>query len=287
MQDTGIIWTEKTWNPMSGCQKISQGCKYCYAYVLAEKKRGSPAFPNGFDLTLRPKKLTEPLKLKDPALIFVNSTSDLFWDEVPESYRHQILDIIEQTPQHEYQVLTKRPEKMFAFSKERRLPPNFWAGVSIEHRDTLSRLEILKKIQTEIHFISFEPLIGPVNLTNADLAGIDWAITGGESGIHLWDEAVAEKRALVRYNKAAGAWEPREDRVPWVRAIKDACIESKVHFFHKQWGGHYPEAGGRLLDGQFWTAIPRLPGQRKTIDNEYLKLIEGRKDLGSSQGELL
>jgi protein gp37 len=276
MNETGIIWTEATWNPMSGCQKISPGCKHCYAFDLAENKRGTLAFPDGFDLTIRPHKLREPFKLKKPTLIFTNSMSDLFWDKVSNDYRHQIIDVIEQTPQHEYQVLTKRPDALLKFSKERKLPPNFWAGTTIENQDTYEkRLDTLREVNAEIHFISFEPLIQYVDV--GSLKGIDWVITGGESGIHMWNQEVQMKRGLVRYDRTLKKWFPIDERIDWVRVIRDQCILDGVHFFHKQWGGNYPEAAGRMLDGRTWNDIPRLPGNRTEIQNSYLKLLESKK----------
>jgi len=273
---------------MSGCQKISQGCKYCYAFTLAEQKRGTPAFPNGFDLTIRPHKLREPFKLKEPTLIFANSMSDLFWDKVPNDYRHKIVDVIEQTPQHEYQVLTKRPDIMYQFSRERKLPPNFWAGTTIEDQKAKEeRLPWLQKIEAEIRFISAEPLIGPIHFEGDDLKGIQWLISGGESGTHLWNGEVCEKRALVLYNRSTKQWEVREDRANWLREIRDYCIKMGVKFFHKQWGGSYPEAAGRLLDGKFWTEIPRLPGQRQKIQNNYLDFIESGRLKESRKDDLL
>jgi protein gp37 len=277
MQETGIIWTEAVWNPLSGCQKISAGCKYCYAETLAEKYRGTPAFRNGFDLTLRPHKLNEPLKLKKPTLIFMNSMSDLFWDQVPNEYRHKVIDVIEATPQHEYQVLTKRPELMAKFSKERKLPNNFWAGTSIEHDKTRAeRLFWLNQVDASLHFISAEPIIGAIHFEANDLDNVDWVITGGESGNHLWQGHICEERGLVLYNRTAKKWEVREDRADWIREIRDFCIDRNVKFFHKQWGGNYPEAAGRLLDGRTWTEFPRLPGEKSHIDNSYLKLIESK-----------
>lgn len=288
MNQTGIIWTEATWNPMSGCQKISQGCKYCYAFTLAEQKRGTAAFPNGFDLTIRPHKLKEPFKLKQPTLIFANSMSDLFWDKVPDEYRHQIVDVIEQTPQHEYQVLTKRPEIMLEFSRRRKLPPNFWAGVTIEDQHAKEeRLNLLKQVEAEIRFVSMEPLISRITLEADDLDGISWVITGGESGNHLWNNGVCEKRGLVRYNRTQKKWEVRADRYQWVKEIKDFCVDRNVKFFHKQWGGNYPEAAGRVLDGRFYSEIPRLPGERLKINNEYLNLIESGKLKESRKDDLL
>ncbi len=287
MNETGIIWSEVTWNPFSGCQKISAGCKFCYAESLAEQRRGTPAFPNGFDLTLRPHKLKEPFKLKEPTLIFANSMSDLFWDQVPDSYRHQVIDVIEATPQHQYQVLTKRADILLEFSKKRKLPPNFWAGVSVENEKAKWRIEALKQVEAEIRWLSMEPLIGPVPLAGNDLDGIHWVITGGESGNHLWKGHICEERGLVLYNRTTKKWEVREDRAKWVRDIKDFCIANEIKFFHKQWGGNYPEAAGRLLDGKFWTEMPRLPGQNTEINNNYLKLIESGNLKKSKKDDLL
>ena len=277
MNNTGIIWTEATWNPMSGCQKVSQGCKFCYAESLAEQKRGTLAFPNGFDLTIREHKLKEPFRLKNPTLIFTNSMSDLFWDKVPDWYRHKVIDVIEQTPQHEYQVLTKRPENMLAFSKKRKLPANFWAGTTIEDNRVIERLELIKQVDAEIRFISAEPLIGPLDV-KYNLDGISWVITGGESGIHLWQEKQQKDRGLVWYDRTKKKWNVYEDKADWVRNIRDACQLQNVSFFHKQWGGNYPEAAGRMLDGQTYNEIPRLPGKRTEINNEYLKLLESKKE---------
>lgn len=287
MNDTGIIWSEKTWNPMSGCEKISQGCKYCYASELAENKRGTAAFPNGFDLTIRPHKLKEPFKLKEPTLVFANSMSDLFWDKLPEDYRNQIVDVIEQTPQHEYQVLTKRPDIMLEYSRRRKLPPNFWAGVTIEDEAAMYRLDILKQVEAEIKWISFEPLISFIDLKAKDMEGIQWAIAGGESGNHLWKAEIAAKRGLVWYDRLQKKWIIQKDRAEWIRQIRDACVNSGTKFFFKQWGGNYPEAAGRLLDGKYWSEIPRLPGNRKTIDNEYLRHIESGNLKSSRKDDLL
>lgn len=275
MNETGIIWTEATWNPMSGCQKISSGCKWCYALTLAEKYKGTAAFPNGFDLTIRPHKLKEPFKLKNPTLIFTNSMSDLFWDKVPNDYRDKIVDVIEATPQHEYQVLTKRPDIMLEYSKRRKLPPNFWAGTTIEDVKSLHRLEILKQVDTEIRFISFEPLIEQLGMLN--LSDIQWAISGGESGPHMWKAEECLKRGLVFYDKPTKTWFPREDRMDWIREIRDSCLTHGTKFFHKQWGGSYPEAAGRELDGRFWSEFPRIPGERLKIQNNYLDWIEAGK----------
>jgi len=257
MNNTAIIWTEATWNPMSGCAPVSEGCKYCYARTLAENKRGGVAFPDGFDLTIRPHKLIEPLKLKQPTLIFVNSMSDLFWEEIPEDYRHRVVDVMEQTPQHQYQVLTKRPETMRDFSRRRAFPANVWAGTTIESDRWSWRADVLREVRASVRFISAEPLLSA--LPSLDLAGIDWLISGGESGSHLSDDRTRARRSLVERGTNGTRWVPRDDRVEWVRALRDRCLGAGVAFFHKQWGGPRPHSGGRTLDGRTWDEFPRYP----------------------------
>jgi protein gp37 len=267
VNDTAIAWTDVTWNPASGCQKVSEGCKHCYAETLAENKRGTAAFPRGFELTLRPHKLREPFKLKTPSLVFVNSMSDLFWDQIPTAYVDQIVDVIEQTPQHQYQVLTKRPDRMLAYSRRRKLPGNFWAGVTIEATRFVSRADTLREVDAEIRFISAEPLLSALIYHTAgrsagpgplDLGGIDWVIVGGESGTHLADPEKCAKHALV--TRDASGWHPRPQCAQWVRDIRDACEARSVAFFFKQWGGIRPTSNGKTLDGREHHAWPRLPG---------------------------
>lgn len=265
MNKTGIIWTEVTWNPASGCRKITNGCAYCYAETLAEAKRGTPAFPNGFELTIRPHKLREPFKLKEPSLIFVNSMSDLFWEEIGDAYRNRVIDVIEQTPQHQYQVLTKREHELLRFSKVRKLPPNFWAGVTIEDQKNAGRVDVLRDVEAEIRFVSAEPLLSRLKL---NWSGINWCITGGESGLHLRDPKMQEMRGLAYHN--GRRWLPREDRLDWVREIRDDCVASGVKFFHKQWGGATSHSAGRILDGLTWDEFPRLPGFKQQISNSNL-----------------
>jgi protein gp37 len=255
MNSTGIVWTEVTWNPMSGCEEVTEGCKYCYAKTLAEQKRGTAAFPNGFDLTIRPHKLREPLKLKHPSLIFVNSMSDLFWDAIPESYRDQIVDVMESTPQHQYQVLTKRPDAMLAYSKRRRLPPNVWAGTTIESDRLTGRADVLRDVRADLRFISAEPLLSPLHSLN--LSGIDWLISGGESGSHLWDDTTRARRGMAEPGK--NGWTPIATRMDWVRDLRDRCTAQGVAFFHKQWGGARSHSAGRDLDGRTWDEFPRYP----------------------------
>ena len=252
MNETAIAWTDLTWNPASGCERITEGCKHCYAFTFAERKRGTAAFPNGFDLTIRPHKLTEPLKLKTPSRIFVNSMSDLFWEAIPDSYRDQVLDVIEQTPQHTYQVLTKRPEQMVAYAQRRRLPPNVWLGVTIEANRHVGRADLLRQVEVPIRFVSAEPLLD--GLPDLDLTGIAWLITGGESGTHLHDHATRARRALVK--RCGTRWQPRADRVAWVASLRDRCQAGGVAFFHKQWGGLTPKSTGCLLEGREWKEFP-------------------------------
>lgn len=278
MDKTGIIWTEKTWNPMSGCQKISAGCRFCYAETIAKNYSGK-AFPNGFDLTYRPHKLREPFGWKEPTLCFVNSMSDFFWEKVSDEYRDKMLDVIKSNPQHEFQVLTKRPEVMKAYFSSRKVPSNFWCGVTVENQEAMYRIDILKEIDSEIRFVSAEPLIGP--LTELNLEGIQWIITGGESGNHLWQEKHAKKRGLVVYDRSIKKWLVKSESAEWIRNIRDEAFRSGTSFFHKQWGGNYPEAAGRTLDGQTYNEFPRLPGEKTKVANDYLDKLEaaGHKSL--------
>jgi protein gp37 len=254
MNETAINWTKHTWNPVSGCTPVSEGCKYCYARTLAERMRGTPAFPNGFDLTVRPHKLNEPAQLKQPSMIFVNSMSDLFWEQVPDTYRHQVVNVIEGNPQHTFQVLTKRPELMLEFSRQRKLPPNFWAGVTVESARTLPRLDVLRRVKADVRFVSIEPLLTRLPRKQLNLSGIQWVIVGGESGTHLRDPEICEKRGLAM--NVFGKWVPRPSRKVWVREIQEACIRYKALFWLKQWGGKKPHSAGCELDGQIWQEKP-------------------------------
>lgn len=259
MNMTEINWTELTWNPMSGCKKISEGCKYCYAETLAENKRGTAAFPNGFDLTIRPHKLAEPGKVKRPSLIFANSMSDFFLDEVPVAYRDRIFATIEASPDHRFQVLTKRPDAAAWYYKARGgAPRNVWAGATVENkRRAKERIEWLQQTDAVVRFLSVEPLLS--DLGDIDLAGIHWVIVGGESGHHLMDAGIRETRGLVDRND--GKWTPRPSRIDWVRSLRDQCQEQGVAFWFKQWGGHVGWAAGRQLDGRTWDELPSLvPG---------------------------
>ena len=237
---TQIEWTDATWNPVTGCSKITRGCDFCYAERFSERFRGVPghAFENGFDLTLRPERLRQPLTWREPRRVFVNSMSDLFHKEVPTQFIDAVFDTMEQADWHTFQVLTKRSSLMVKYLHRRYdtafAPAHIWLGVSVEDKRNLIRLKHLKTAQASVKFVSFEPLLGP--LGEVDMNGIDWAIVGGESGPHARPMA--------------------ED---WAIEIRDQCRAAKVAFFFKQWGGIRPKSGGRLLRGREWNQYPRMP----------------------------
>lgn len=268
MNETMISWTELTWNPMSGCRAVTEECRHCYAETLAENKRGTRAFPNGFDLTLRPHKLAEPSRVKRPSLIFCNSMSDPGLAELPDEYRSRIFDAIEATPRHRYQVLTKRPDVLLDWFTRagRRVPECVWIGVTIGHPGPHStkRLESLRRfrdIGARVLFVSAEPLLGALPIS---LDEVDWLITGGESGYHASDPDALRDRFLVE--RRDGRWVPREDRAPWVRALRDEADRAKCAHWFKQWGGPRPDSGGRLLDGRTHDGMPTVPG---AMPDEY------------------
>ncbi len=268
MNKTPIIWTEYSWNPASGCHRVSPGCKHCYAMQLAEQKRGTRAFPYGFDPTVKPWKLDEPRSTRAPSLIFVNSMSDLFLKEFGHEYRDKVFEVIRATPRHRYQILTKRPEVMLDYYSSRGAPPpNVWQGVTIESDTYTKRADMLRQVDATVLFISAEPLLSGLPSLNFD--GIHWLITGGESGNHLGrDDAELDRRGLVRRGtKRMGArggprgWMLRDDRAHWLRDLRDRCDEAGVAFFHKQHGGPTPKSGGRLLDGLEHDGMPaNVPG---------------------------
>jgi protein gp37 len=234
---TTIEWTDATWNPITGCTKISPGCDHCYAERFSERFRGTPGHPfeTGFDLTLRPERLDQPLRWRQPRMIFVNSMSDLFHKEIPQDFIGGVFDTMEQANWHTYQVLTKRSSLMRAFLRRRygpgRGPVHMWFGVSVEDGSKKSRIRHLQDAPAGVRFLSIEPLIGPVG--KLDLTGIDWVIVGGESG--------------------PGA---RYINPDWVRDIRDQCLASGVALFFKQWGGLRPKSRGRDLDGRKWSQFP-------------------------------
>lgn len=225
---TAIEWTDKTWNPTTGCNKVSPGCKHCYAETIT--KRFQNNFPNGFKFTLHPNRLGEPLKWRSPSKVFVNSMSDLFHEEMPMTFLTQVFGVMERAPQHVFQILTKRHERLVELAPELPWPDNVWIGVSVESQKYAHRVDALREVSAAVRFLSCEPLLGPLQL---DLAGIDWVITGGESG-----------------------YKHRPIREEWVVSIRDQCREAGVAFFHKQWGGVRPKSGGRLLQGQTYDEMP-------------------------------
>jgi protein gp37 len=240
---TAIEWTDATWNPVTGCTKISAGCDRCYAERFSERFRGTPGHPfeTGFDLTLRPERVEQPLRWRQPRMIFVNSMSDLFHKEIPKSYISSVFDTMEAADWHTYQVLTKRSSLLQKFVNarypDRKAPPHIWLGVSVENRAATSRIDHLRRVNASVRFLSVEPLIAPVGRLSLD--GIHWVIVGGESG--------------------AGA---RPMDPAWVLDIRDQCVAADVAFFFKQWGGRSPKAGGRLLDGDEWNEFPKIKKPR-------------------------
>jgi len=239
---TAIEWTEVTWNPTTGCDRISTGCENCYAMTLAKrlKAMGQPKYQNdgdprtsgpGFGVTLHPSALSLPYTWRGNKTVFVNSMSDLFHARVPVSFVRDVFRVIGETPQHTYQVLTKRSARLPKIAGRLEWPPNLWVGVSVEDAAALSRVDDLRQVPAAVRFLSCEPLIGPLGAL--DLSGIGWVIAGGESG--------PGRRPL---NPA------------WVTGIRDACVSAEVPFFFKQWGGRTPKAGGRELDGRIWGEMP-------------------------------
>lgn len=236
-----IEWTEQTWNPTVGCTKISPGCKHCYAETMAKRLNamGTPGYENGFALTLLPERLNDPLRRKKPTVYFVNSMSDLFHDRIPNSFIEQVFAVIEQTPHHTYQILTKRAARMARFFRTRAVPANAWLGVSVENREYgVPRIDYLRTVPARIRFLSVEPLLSDVG--ELDLRDIHWVIVGGESG-----------------PKA------RPMKMKWVESVRVQCQEQDVAFFFKQWGGWGADgkkrakaANGRELNGRTWDEMP-------------------------------
>jgi protein gp37 len=234
MAQSKIEWTESTWNPLTGCNKISPGCKHCYAERMAKRLHamGQPNYINGFKLTMHPQVLEKPLEWKTPQVIFVNSMSDLFHKDVPLDFIQQVFDVMKRAHWHQFQVLTKRSERLLELSPKLEWVDNIWMGVSVENADYTFRIDHLRKTGARIKFLSVEPLLGPIPKMN--LKGINWVIVGGESG--------PGARPLER---------------EWVVDIKNQCIKARVPFFFKQWGGVQKKKAGRLLDGKTWDQMPK------------------------------
>ncbi|QFG23723.1 DUF5131 family protein [Actinomadura sp. WMMB 499] len=241
---SAIEWTETTWNPTTGCDQVTRGCDNCYALVLAKrlKAMGQERYQNdgdsrtsgpGFGVTCHPDLLAVPYSWKKSRLVFVNSMSDLFHARVPLNFVQQVFEVMAGTPQHTYQILTKRALRLKRVAAELPWPPNVWVGVSVEDADVMHRVESLRAVPAAVRFLSCEPLLGP--LDNLSLEDIHWVIAGGESG-----------RNARPVNPA------------WVQGLRDQCFDAGVSFFFKQWGGRTPKAGGRELDGRTWDQMPAV-----------------------------
>lgn len=230
-----IEWTESTWNPLTGCTKVSPGCKHCYAERMAARLKGMGLdnYRNGFELTLHPHVLNKPLNWKKPRMVFVNSMSDLFHPDVPKEFINNVFSIMREAHWHTFQVLTKRSNRLLELSKQISWPPNVWMGVSVETPRYLERVFHLTNTDAALKFLSLEPLLEPI--PELDLSHIDWVIVGGESG--------PGARPLER---------------GWVVQIRELCIKQDVPFFFKQWGGRNKKKAGRLLDGRIWNQLPQF-----------------------------
>jgi protein gp37 len=239
---THIEWTNMTWNPVTGCTKVSQGCKNCYAERMAKrlKAMGSPRYEHGFRLTLHDDLVDLPRRWKQPRLIFVNSMSDLFHEDVPLAFIKRVFETMEQCPQHVFQILTKRGARLSEFAAELHWPANVWMGVSVEDNRVIDRIDYLLQVPAAVRFLSCEPLIGP--LDDLNLKGIHWVIVGGESG----------PRA-------------RPMKQEWVRSIRAQCQDAQVAFFFKQWGGVRKDLTGRELDGQTYSEFPDEGRKRRPL----------------------
>lgn len=228
--NTGIEWTDKTWNPTTGCNKVSPGCRYCYAEALTERFPNN--FPQGFKLTLHRDRLEQPKKWRTPSQVFVNSMSDLFHDDVPFAYLQEIFAVMRDTPWHIYQILTKRDGNLAKLAPQLEWSENIWVGVSVESQEYTHRIDALRQVPSKVRFLSCEPLLGSLRL---NLEGINWVIVGGESG-----------------------YKHRPIEPAWVRDILHQTREADVPFFFKQWGGNHSKSGGRELDGAIWDEMPAV-----------------------------
>jgi protein gp37 len=238
-----IEWTEQTWNPITGCTKVSPGCKHCYAETMSKRLQamGAPGYENGFELSILPERLQQPLQRRKPTMYFVNSMSDLFQDKVPESFIDQVMDVIDKTPWHTYQILTKRSANMRQYFSTRRVPDNAWLGVSVEDKEYgKPRIKDLQAIKAKTRFLSIEPLLEDIG--RVSLQGVHWVIVGGESGY--------------------GA---RPMNKEWAIKVRNQCLLANVDFFFKQWGAwgadgiqRNKKANGRLLEGKVWDMIPSI-----------------------------
>lgn len=233
--NSSIEWTESTWNPVTGCTKISDGCKHCYAERMAKRLKAmrQPNYKNGFNVTLHPQSIELPLSWKSPQSIFVNSMSDLFHKDIPIDFIKEVFLVMNNAHWHKFQILTKRAERLLEFNNILNWTSNIWMGVSVENDECTYRIDLLRKSQAKVKFISFEPLLGPIS--NCNYQEISWVIVGGESG--------------------PGA---RPVQEKWVVEIRDNCVKNNVPFFFKQWGGVNKKKAGRMLEGRTWDSMPVL-----------------------------
>ena len=233
MARSSIEWTESTWNPVTGCTKISAGCRHCYAERMAIRLQamGQPAYASGFEIALHPEKLRQPLERRKPTTIFVNSMSDLFHEEIPEEFILSLFDTMREAHWHRFQILTKRAWRLEELDNAIEWPDNVWMGVTVEREGYTARIDHLRRTGARVKFLSCEPLLGPLPELNLD--GIDWVIVGGESG----------PDARPMYPE-------------WVRDLRDKCIHAGVPFFFKQSGGRNKKRAGRQLDGHLWSQMP-------------------------------
>jgi len=234
MAKSAIEWTESTWNPVTGCTKISAGCRHCYAERMALRLQamGQPAYVNGFEVTLHPERLCLPLEWKKPSTIFVNSMSDLFHEDIPEEFVQDVFETMREASWHRFQVLTKRAERLLELNDSIEWPDNVWMGVTVERQDYVSRIDYLRETRARVKFLSCEPLLG--TLPDLNLQDIGWVIVGGESGSN------------------ARPMDPE-----WARDVRDQCNAADVPFFFKQWGGLNKKKAGRELDGRTWSQTPK------------------------------
>ena len=235
MSQSSIEWTEMTWNPTTGCSKISQGCKFCYAEIMSKRLQamGIEKYKDNFKVRIHPDELKKPYKWKKSKIVFVNSMSDLFHPEVPISFIQDVFTVMRENPQHVFQVLTKRSERLLELSEKLRWTHNIWMGVSVESTEVKKRIKHLRKTDAKVKFLSLEPLLGPLKKLN--LKKIDWVIVGGESG-----------------------HKPRPMEADWVLDIQKQCEDKEVPFFFKQWGGKNKKKAGRILNGRTYDEMPEI-----------------------------
>lgn len=241
---TAIEWTDSTWNPATGCSKVSPGCQNCYAERVANSLTNTPKYANGFKYTEHEDAIDKPTRWKKPRKIFVNSMSDMFHEDADPEFISRCFDVMLTTPRHTYQILTKRSENMkdFLDSMEDPLPAHIWCGVSVESMVQEARIQFLRETNCRTRFVSFEPLLGPMDGDNLDLTDIDWAVIGGESG---------PNHRMCKYE--------------WVRGLIDICRAAGVPVFFKQWGGYTPKSGGREIDGQTYGEFPVIAHPQQTL----------------------